>query len=135
MAALHLDRTMRVLPHDQNTGGFYVAVLRKTNYVYFSEKKLEEPEAPAHGKIIEDILTEHLLQSAGGLDLGEEEKAQERFSLKLERPEKGTKMQNFKTAENYSLLGDEESRAQILEYYGLRKVLGRNARKSAATST
>lgn len=112
-----------------------MAVLRKTNYVYFSEKKLEEPEAPAHGKIIEDILTEHLLQSAGGLDLGEEEKAQERSSLKLERPEKGTKMQNFKTAENYSLLGDEESRDQILEYYGLRKVPWRNARKSAATST
>ena len=29
-AALHLERCMRVLPHDGDTGGFFVAVLRKT---------------------------------------------------------------------------------------------------------
>ena len=26
-----LDFTMRILPHDQNSGGFYVALLKKTH--------------------------------------------------------------------------------------------------------
>lgn len=136
MAGLHLDRTMRIMPHDQNTGGFYVAVLKKTNYVYFSEKKVEEPDAPAHGKIIEDILSEHLKNNSGSLDIDmDEDKAKEKQSLKFDRPEKGNKMQNFKTAENYTVLGDEESKNQILEYYGLRKVDPIEQRKSATTST
>jgi hypothetical protein len=40
---LHLDYTMRVLPHDQNSGGFYVALLRKKGYVYWNPKtKIED---------------------------------------------------------------------------------------------
>lgn len=29
VSELHLERCMRVLPHDQNTGGFFIAVLEK----------------------------------------------------------------------------------------------------------
>ena len=123
------------MPHDQNTGGFYVAVIKKTNYVYFTEKKVEEPDAPAHGKIIEDILAEHLKNNSANLDMDmDEDKAKEKQSLKFERPEKGNKMQNFKTAENYTVLNDEDTKNQILEYYGLRKVDTFDQRKSAITS-
>ncbi len=136
MAGFHLDRTMRIMPHDQNTGGFYVAVLKKTNYIYFTEKKVEEPDAPTHGKIIEDILTEHLKNNSGSLEIDmDEDKAKEKQSLKFDRPEKGNKMQNFKTAENYTVLSDEDSKNQILDYYGLRKVDLHHSRKLATTST
>jgi len=30
---LHIDYSMRVLPHDQNTGGFYIALFRKKGSV------------------------------------------------------------------------------------------------------
>ncbi|VEL27563.1 unnamed protein product [Protopolystoma xenopodis] len=30
---LHLDRCRRVLPHDQNTGGFFIAVLEKIRHL------------------------------------------------------------------------------------------------------
>jgi multisite-specific tRNA:(cytosine-C5)-methyltransferase len=130
MGDLNLDRTMRIMPHDQNTGGFYVAVLRKTSYVYFTEKKIEEPDAPTHGKIIQDILTEHLKQNSGSLEIDmDEDKANEKQSLKFDKSEKGNKMQNFKTAENYTVLSDEDSKTQILDYYGLRKVIFFNCRK------
>lgn len=43
---LNLDYTMRILPHDQNSGGFYVALLKKTqdfewSYSSNQKKKLE----------------------------------------------------------------------------------------------
>lgn len=30
-ARMHLERAMRIFPHDQNTGGFFIALLRKTS--------------------------------------------------------------------------------------------------------
>jgi hypothetical protein len=31
VSGLPLERCMRILPHDQNTGGFFIAVFRKTS--------------------------------------------------------------------------------------------------------
>ena len=41
----HLDRCMRVLPHLQNTGGFFVAVLEKSAPCPWENKKKYEGEA------------------------------------------------------------------------------------------
>jgi len=35
--ALHLERCMRFVPHDQNTGGFFVALIRKTAPIHMNE--------------------------------------------------------------------------------------------------
>ena len=35
---MHLDYTMRILPHDQNSGGFYVALFRKKGYVCWNRR-------------------------------------------------------------------------------------------------
>ncbi|KAH9477926.1 Multisite-specific tRNA:(cytosine-C(5))-methyltransferase trm4b [Psilocybe cubensis] len=44
--SLHLDRTMRIYPHLQDTGGFYVAVLQKTQKATGqSERKREADDA------------------------------------------------------------------------------------------
>jgi len=39
---MHLERTFRILPHHQNTGGFFIAVLRKKD----SSLDVEEEPAP-----------------------------------------------------------------------------------------
>lgn len=36
---MHLERCLRILPHLQNTGGFFVAVFRKTGPVSNNEKR------------------------------------------------------------------------------------------------
>lgn len=38
----HLEYTMRVLPHDQNTGGFFVAVLQKVKDINNDENKIKK---------------------------------------------------------------------------------------------
>ena len=38
---VHLDRTARILPHDNNSGGFYFALIKKNGYVHFWEDKAE----------------------------------------------------------------------------------------------
>lgn len=42
MKELGIERVMRVLPHDQDTGGFFVAVIKKNSIVYFDENKKPE---------------------------------------------------------------------------------------------
>ena len=32
-----IDRTMRVLPHDQDTGGFYLALFKKKDHIIWSK--------------------------------------------------------------------------------------------------
>lgn len=36
---MHLERTFRILPHTQNSGGFFLAVLRKTASTSFVNKE------------------------------------------------------------------------------------------------
>lgn len=52
LASFHLDRCMRVLPHHQNTGGFFLAVLVKTAPMPWNKrhpKLRKEPTPPAEG--------------------------------------------------------------------------------------
>ena len=49
-ATMHLERCIRLLPHHQNTGGFFVAVLRKTRDLAMSA---EEAANAAAGKAAE----------------------------------------------------------------------------------
>lgn len=58
---MHLERCMRVLPHMQDTGGFFVAVMEKTalcpweskkkNEKEGEEKKVKEGEAEGEGEL------------------------------------------------------------------------------------
>ena len=43
--AIHIERCMRILPHDQDTGGFFIALLRKVRSTKLPA--VEEPEGPA----------------------------------------------------------------------------------------
>lgn len=38
---VHLDRTARIMPHDNNSGGFYVALIRKNAHVHLSGEHIE----------------------------------------------------------------------------------------------
>lgn len=42
MENLKIERVMRILPHDQDTGGFFVAVFQKNSIVYFEENNKPE---------------------------------------------------------------------------------------------
>lgn len=62
--SIHLDYTMRILPHDQNSGGFYVALLKKTHefewkYSTNQKKKIEEKgEAEVEQEFVDNNLPE-----------------------------------------------------------------------------
>lgn len=43
----HIEYSMRIMPHDQNTGGFFVAKFIKTGEVRFSDASSQEPVKPA----------------------------------------------------------------------------------------
>ena len=44
MEDLQIEKCLRVMPHDQNTGGFFVTVIKKNSFVYFTEKSAEKAE-------------------------------------------------------------------------------------------
>lgn len=49
-AALHLERCVRVLPHDNDTGGFFVALLRKTGGTAATPAAPSDQEQPPQAK-------------------------------------------------------------------------------------
>lgn len=77
-----LDYTMRILPHDQNSGGFYVALLKKTHqfewkYTVNQRKKMEEKgEAQLEQEFLENNLPE--VDEIIPKQQGEEEKPAEK---------------------------------------------------------
>lgn len=78
--ALGLDKCMRVLPHDQNTGGFFVAVLEKDDG---SEPELAE--GMAHGMV-------RAMETRGLASMKQEELANaEKRSLEEDQVEEGSK--------------------------------------------
>ena len=50
-AEMHLEYCWRMMPHDQNTGGFFLALLRKTG-------ELQGPEGPRKTKATETVQKE-----------------------------------------------------------------------------
>ena len=48
-AKYHLDRCMRILPHQQDTGGFFVAVLQKKTLCPWESKKEWEESCTKNG--------------------------------------------------------------------------------------
>ena len=64
-----MHHSMRVLPHDQNTGGFFIALIRKKNHVVFSTKTNQKNE-PTEEQIKE------ILKETEGVDVEEGQTAQ-----------------------------------------------------------
>ena len=90
-----LERTVRIMPHDQDTGGFYVAVLKKKGYVYFDEKyreKVKEGEKEKEGKT------------------GKPDRVESRGKFEKKKTVKG---------ENYLRWADEAEIERLAEYYGI----------------
>lgn len=107
-ALFNLQYSMRILPQDQNSGGFFVAVFKKKGTVYFEKKKSTE-DGPQNSELIEGILKE-----------AEQKKTEEKVSDNNPNPEKKkAKMQNFKTAETFVKLTDENTLKWLKDYYGL----------------
>ena len=52
--AFHLERCWRILPHHQDTGGFFVAVLEKVSALPGAPKRAKTEEAPAEDVINDD---------------------------------------------------------------------------------
>lgn len=42
MDELHIERCFRVMPHDQDTGGFFVTVIKKNSFVYFTQQAADK---------------------------------------------------------------------------------------------
>ncbi|KAJ2660793.1 tRNA (cytosine-5-)-methyltransferase ncl1 [Coemansia sp. RSA 1200] len=55
MDELHIERCMRIYPHLQNTGGFFVAVLEKVSPISIDERKKAEAEAASFAAIMDTI--------------------------------------------------------------------------------
>jgi len=136
-----IQNTIRLMPHDQNTGGFYLALIRKKNHVVFGGKgnnetkadvKEEKPQAQAaESKIVaeEDEDAEQIKKVAGDVDekealkhaleaTGEKETkiqpaiVEEPVSEGKEKKKESKKKETFVTLEQ----SDWES---IRDYYGL----------------
>jgi hypothetical protein len=48
MNQIGIDKTIRIMPHDQNTGGFYIALFRKNKDIVLNNlrKNKEDEEIP-----------------------------------------------------------------------------------------
>ena len=58
---VHLDRTGRIMPHDNNSGGFYVALIKKNAHVQLATEQPEhksKEEVTEENKIIEKVEAE-----------------------------------------------------------------------------
>ena len=53
-AKFHLDRCMRILPHQQDTGGFFVAVLSKQSLCPW-ESKREQDDSNSQAKLLRPV--------------------------------------------------------------------------------
>jgi len=103
-AKFHFERCLRVLPHQQNTGGFFVAVLKKVAALPWESTKTVENTTP----------------------VAEDKDADEAEAVK-EAPRSPTRkkrrMQGFKEDPYFFFEKDEESWPSIKEFYGISDAL------------
>lgn len=60
MKAHHIEYSMRVMPHDQNTGGFFVAKFIKHGEVLFADPSSEEqPKDQKNAKDVKEAKQEY----------------------------------------------------------------------------
>jgi tRNA (cytosine34-C5)-methyltransferase len=101
---LHLDRCVRVLPHLQDTGGFFIALIRKT-----ADKMPWEPEEKA--------------EKVDGQESIKAEPAEEDSTTADEPPTKkicfARRSRGFKEDPFYFLKEDDQEWAEIKKYYGI----------------
>lgn len=79
-----LDRCMRVLPHDNNTGGFFVALLRKVSPISRSDRREADAEATDEPEIKRQKLDDE--EKAPEVDGGEEPSQEACKKKKAEDP-------------------------------------------------
>lgn len=110
MEKLGIDKSMRIMPHDQNTGGFFIAVFNKTKEFTFPDIHLSNKEK----KRIED----------------QEKAAQKKADLKLEKQKERearglpAKLERQKVKEFLKMEGTMQKEVdKIVDYYGLSKVI------------
>jgi len=105
-AQFHFERCLRVLPHQQNTGGFFVAVLKKTAPLpWESTKTMENTTSVAENK------------DATEAEAVKDEKAPRSPARKKRR------VRGFKEDPYIFFEKDEESWPSIKEFYGISDTL------------
>jgi len=130
---VQIEKTMRVLPHDQNTGGFYLALFKKLKPIVLTKpfpetttsiKKLENLEDKKEDKTEEIINNEELIEDSEAMKviekLNKEEEIGENKEVMLKakknsfQPDKNSKKAKvlWKPLEN-------EEYDWIRDYYGL----------------
>jgi len=102
-AQFHFERCLRVLPHQQNTGGFFVAVLKKVAPLPWESTKTVETTTT---KVDED-------KDSVGVEAVKEEKAPRSPTRKKRR------IQGFKEDPYIFFEKDEQSWPSIKEFYGI----------------
>lgn len=66
MSELNIERCFRVMPHDQNTGGFFVTVIKKNSFVYFSDVDAEKARKREQNQSDQaDLAYEAIKENAG----------------------------------------------------------------------
>jgi len=132
-----IQNTIRLMPHDQNTGGFYLALIRKKNHVVFggqggNETKTEVKQAETKITVEEDEEAEQIKKVAGDVDenealkhaleaTGEKETKKAQPSAIVEEPavsEETEKKKGSKKKETFVTL-EKSDWESIRDYYGL----------------
>ncbi|KAM3129222.1 hypothetical protein pb186bvf_018697 [Paramecium bursaria] len=140
-----LEKTMRVLPHDQDTGGFYLAMFRKTANVVWKkphysehiikpkEQIIEEPQNKNQGQvqeqvqeiIQEDVQEQQLKQNGKNEELPEQveidnveiEQLLKRTEEEVKGNDKNKKDKSYKQ-EQYQVINEYDWKV-ICDYYGI----------------
>ena len=120
--------SMRVLPHDQDTGGFYIAAFKKLSYCYFAEKPAEnskEPKANGEDLAIAALREHHEKKNEESGDKKEEEVGMVEVKSKNEKKKNKPRPGYPNLPKNAYIPFVESMPAHwetICEYYGLDRV-------------
>ncbi|CAA7020523.1 unnamed protein product [Microthlaspi erraticum] len=119
---LPLERCVRILPHDQNTGGFFIAVLHKVSPLPEIQEKLiqrrnrNSSEKPQES--VEEIVVEEA-SSENGLKPPEKESTSKEGTIELAQ-ELDNKRKAWKGLDPVVFLRDEAVIDGIKTFYGIR---------------
>jgi tRNA (cytosine34-C5)-methyltransferase len=127
-AKFHLDRCLRCLPHDNNTGGFFVALLRKTAPVSVRERKRAAAEAAPSEPDAKSAKVDEESEAAEERNNNEEDGEEEDLALDEDldpdnKPIRGQVKGNLIKGsdvgkDDFASLKDDVM-ASIIEFYGL----------------
>lgn len=124
LKSLNLDRCMRILPHDQDTGGFFVAVLRKVKPLSYPTQKAAPAAASSSSKSASASSSTDAQANENEEENEVEDKAEDKEAESVPLP---LKLSNYERVNNIDFI-DEETWSNISFHFGLENVPGGRSR-------